>query len=518
MSFLNTFDENVRNYPDKVALEFIDPPLQRVTYAELNELINRTAGYLHSLGLRPGDRVALQLSKCLEFILLHLASIRLGGITLPLNLAYPPDELKYFLEDSGATLFFALETSKEKTQSILSELPDLQECVFLNPGEPDEFKSLISNIQQSGLNTSREDHAGLLDHQDKNDTAIIIYTSGTTGRPKGAEITHGNLKSNLDALHTAWGWQADDILLHVLPIFHVHGLFVALHGALHAGATTLLMRDFDARKTLQTLVDRRCTVFMAVPTIHNRLLDAPDAKNFDLSHVRLITSGSDRLPDEVFTDFQQTFGHTLLERYGMTETGMNCSNPLHGERRIGSVGLPLPGVDVRIVNSETEAILPDGEIGDVQLRGPNVFKGYWRQPDKTSASFSADGWFKTGDLGFREKDGYITLCGRSKDLIISGGLNIYPPEVERVLAEHPAVNACAVIGCPDKEWGEKVTAVVVLNQGEAITDEDLIRFCRERLAPYKSPKSVVFRSDLPRNAMGKIQKAELRKETCLENI
>jgi malonyl-CoA/methylmalonyl-CoA synthetase len=532
MSFLNTFNENAHNHPNKVALEFIDPPLQRVTYAELNELVNRTAGYLQSLGLQPGDRVALQLSKCLEFILLHLASIKLGCITLPLNLAYPPDELKYFLEDSGAKLFFALESSKEKIESILSELPELKKCIFLDPSKPDEFQLQIIAKHPRGTNSQLPPPLRL--HSDDStvlaplsakqspisnlsDTAIIIYTSGTTGRPKGAEITHGNLKSNLDALHTAWGWQADDVLLHVLPIFHVHGLFVALHGALHAGATTLLMRDFDARKTLQTLVDRRCTVFMAVPTIHNRLLDVPDAKSFDLAHVRLITSGSDRLPDEVFTGFQQTFGHTLLERYGMTETGMNCSNPLHGERRIGSVGLPLPGVDVRIVNPETGAILQDGEIGDVQLRGPNIFKGYWRQPDKTSASFSADGWFKTGDLGFREKDGYITLCGRSKDLIISGGLNIYPPEVERVLVEHPAVNACAVIGCPDRQWGEKVTAVVVLNQGASVTDEELIRFCRERLAPYKSPKSIFFRGDLPRNAMGKVQKAELRKEVCSDN-
>lgn len=504
MSFLNTFTENIRSYPNRIALEFIDPPLQRVTYAELDEFVQRTAGYLQSKGLQPGDRVALQLSKCLEFILLHLATIRLGAITLPLNLAYPPDELGYFLEDSGAKLFFALETSKEKIQSILPQLPDLRECIFLKPAEAGQFQSIITNYQLSTKYSPSLD-----------DTAVIVYTSGTTGRPKGAEITHGNLKSNLDALHSAWGWQPDDVLLHVLPIFHVHGLFVALHGALNAGATTLLMREFDARKTLQTLVERQCTVFMAVPTIHQRLLDVPDAKNFDLSHVRLITSGSDRLPDEVFTGFQQSFGHTLLERYGMTETGMNCSNPLHGERRIGSVGLPLPGVDVRIVNSETEEPLLDGEIGDVQLRGPNIFKGYWRQPDKTSASFSADGWFRSGDLGFREKDGYITLCGRSKDLIISGGLNIYPPEVERVLVEHPAVNACAVIGCRDKEWGEKVTAVVVLNRGESVTSEELIAFCRERLAAYKSPKSIVFRDDLPRNAMGKIQKAELRSAVCL---
>ncbi len=514
MSFLNTFNENVRKYPDKVALEFIDRSLQRLTYAELDEAVSRTARYLQSLGLQPGDRVALQLSKCLEFILLHLGTIRAGGITLPLNLAYPPDELKYFLEDSGAKLFFALEASREKIESMRSELPDLQKCIFLDPSRPEKFQLLITSYQSSRPDTPSAGAPGYSIAEDSNNTAVIIYTSGTTGRPKGAEITHGNLTSNLDALHTAWGWQADDVLLHVLPIFHVHGLFVALHGALHAGATTLLMREFNAQKTLELLSHGVCTVFMAVPTIHQRLLDFPDAKQYDLSQVRLITSGSDRLPDDAFAGFQQTFGYTLLERYGMTETAMNCSNPLQGERRIGSVGLPLPGVEIRIVNSETEEILLDGEIGDVQLRGPNIFKGYWRQPDKTSASFSADGWFKTGDLGFREKDGYITLCGRSKDLIISGGLNIYPPEVERVLVEHPAVSVCAVIGCPDREWGERVTAVVVLQQGESVTGEELIRFCRERLAPYKSPKAIVFRADLPRNAMGKVQKAALRKEHC----
>jgi malonyl-CoA/methylmalonyl-CoA synthetase len=253
---------------------------------------------------------------------------------------------------------------------------------------------------------------------------------------------------------------------------------------------------------------------MAVPTIHQRLLDVPDASQFDLSRVRLITSGSDRLPDEVFTGFQKTFGYTLLERYGMTETGMNCSNPFNGERRLGSVGLPLAGVTVRIVSPETGERLPDGEIGELEIRGPNVFKGYWKQAQKTAEAFTADGWFRSGDLGFLEPDGYLTLCGRSKDLIISGGLNIYPPEVERVLAEHPSVAACAVIGCLDREWGERVTAVVVLNRGESVSEADLIAFCRERLAPYKSPKSVIFQNELPRNAMGKVQKAQLRNAVC----
>ena len=528
MTFLDTFTENVLLYPNKVALEFIDPPLQRVTYAELDQLVNQTAGYLQSLGLQPGDRVALQLSKCMEFILLHLATVRLGATTLPLNLAYPPDEIEYFLSDSGARLFFALESNAARLQPILPRLPELQECIFLNPENPPAFQSVIANCQSpitAFQSPTLAPHAhlpwravpGSAGVSGLSETAVIIYTSGTTGRPKGAEITHGNLISNLQSLHTAWGWQPDDILLHVLPIFHVHGLFVALHGALHAGATSLLMREFDPKRTLQMLANGQCTVFMAVPTIHQRLLDVPDASQFDLSHVRLITSGSDRLPDEVFTGFQQTFGYTLLERYGMTETGMNCSNPLNGERRLGSVGLPLSGVEVRVVNPENDQPLPDGEIGEVQLRGPNIFKGYWKQPQKTAESFTADDWFRTGDLGFLEPDGYLTLCGRSKDLIISGGLNIYPPEVERVLAEHPSVAACAVIGCPDREWGERVTAVVVLNGTESVTGEELIRFCRERLAPYKSPKSIFFRDDLPRNAMGKVQKAELRKKVCSDS-
>lgn len=506
MSFLNAFNRNVRLYPDKVAVEFIDPPLQRVTYTGLDRLVQQTTGYLHSLNVGPGDRVALQLTKSLEFILLHLATIRLGAITLPLNLAYPPDEIEYFLSDSGAKLFFTLESFKDKIRLFLSSLPDLHECIFLNPAEPDDFQFRIANYQSWD---SQPPVSNL------SDTAVIIYTSGTTGRPKGAEITHGNLISNLQALHDAWGWTPDDVLLHVLPIFHVHGLFVAFHGALYAGATTLMMREFDAKRTLEMLASRQCTVFMAVPTIHQRLLDVLDASQFDLSHVRLITSGSDRLPDEVFIGFQKTFGYTLLERYGMSETGMNCSNPLHGERRLGSVGLPLAGVEVRVVNPETDHPLSEGEIGEVQLRGPNIFKGYWKQPQKSAESFTADGWFRTGDLGFREPDGYLTLCGRSKDLIISGGLNIYPPEVERVLAEHPAVAACAVIGCPDREWGERVTAVVVLHQrGESVSGADLMAFCREHLAPYKSPKAIVFRDELPRNAMGKVQKSELRNTVC----
>ena len=253
---------------------------------------------------------------------------------------------------------------------------------------------------------------------------------------------------------------------------------------------------------------------MAVPTIHKRMLSVKDANRFDLSQVRLITSGSDRLPDEVFHGYMETFGYTLLERYGMTETGMNLSNPLNGERRMGSVGLPLPGVEARVVDPESVKELADNKIGEIQLRGPNIFKGYWRQPQKTAEAFTSDGWFCTGDLGYREPDGYFTLCGRSKDLIISGGLNIYPPEVERVLNEHPAVETNAVIGCRDPEWGERVVAVVVLRQNQKVSSEDLIGYCRQHLAPYKSPKAIVLREELPRNAMGKVLKTELKKTIC----
>ena len=503
--FLERLTANIQASPDKVALEFIDPPLQRLTYGELGELIERSMGFLAALGLRPGERVALQLPKCLDFIGLHLGTVTLGAISLPLNPAYPPDEIAYFLRDSGARFFFTEAAKSGRMLPLLPQLPELERCFFLDQKDSGWLDRQVSPpMRLSDLPAAIQ----------PDDTAVIIYTSGTTGRSKGAEITHANLGANLEALHTAWGWREEDVLLHVLPIFHVHGLFVALYGGLYAGATTLLMRQFQAHDTLKTLVERPCSVFMGVPTIHRRLLAVPQAGQFDLSRMRLITSGSDRLPDEVFLGFQDTFGYTLLERYGMTETGMNISNPLNGERHLGSVGLPLPGVEARIVDPETGRALPDGQVGEVQLRGPNVFKGYWRQAEKTAEAFTPDGWFRTGDLGLHAADGYFSLQGRAKDLIITGGLNVYPPEVERVLAGHPAVAACAVIGCPDVEWGERVTAIVVLNPEPVVSPGELMAFCRERLAAHKTPPASPFSYQLPRNAMGKVQKGLLREEVC----
>lgn len=510
MTFLHTLYDHARLRADQVALEFLpdNRPPEVLTYARLEDEVRRAQTYLLSLGIQPGDRVALQLVKGLPFIYLHLAVLRLGAISLPLNPAYPAHELAYFLKDAAARLFVSEATAQAVVEGLRAELPALEQVVYLAGESAESLASLLPTaISPADLPPIPTD---------PDQVALMIYTSGTTGRPKGALITHGNLTANLTALHTAWGWRADDILLHVLPLFHVHGLVVALHGALHAGATTLLLPKFDPRQTLEWLVARRCTVFMAVPTIHRRLVEVPDAARYDLSHMRLLTSGSDRLPDDLFARFRETFGHTLLERYGMTETGMNLSNPLHGERRVGSVGLPLPGVEARIVDPATETPLPDGQIGEVQIRGAHVCQGYWRQPEKTREAFSAENWFRTGDMGLREPDGYFTLKGRAKDLIITGGFNVYPPEVELVLAEHPAVAACAVIGCPDAAWGEQVLAVVVAQENVSLDTADLLAFCRSRLAPYKIPRRIVQIAALPRNTLGKVEKAKLRAALCQE--
>ncbi len=528
MTFLNRLINNCERYADKTAIEFVGedgggtPALRAdaasvvevaVTYRELEQNTLKTMAYLQAKGVEKGDRIALQLPKCLPFIYLHLAIMRLEAISLPLNSGYPAHELSYFLQDAEAKLFFADADGKEDLTPMLADLPALKETIFLNTTSVSSTSASLSTSLQSLITPFPP--ANLPIPQDLNATCLMIYTSGTTGRPKGAELTHGNLTANLNSLHEAWGWREDDVLLHVLPIFHVHGLIVALHGALNAGATAVLLPKFTPEKTLQTLQDRRCTVFMAVPTIHRRLVNTPNAASYDLSHMRLLTSGSDRLPDDLFQAYQDTFGHTLLERYGMSETSMLISNPLHGERRVGSVGLPLPGVEVRIVHPETEEPLPDNEVGAVQVRGDNVCKGYWRQPEKTAAAFTADGWLRTGDLGLREPDGYFTLKGRSKDLIISGGYNIYPPEVELVLADHPAVQASAVIGCLDEEWGERVTAVIIPRAGFDVVADDIIAHCKTHLVNYKVPRRVHFVTEFPRNALGKIQKAILREKLCL---
>ncbi len=499
--FLDTLADHCRNQPDKLAIQFINRP--PVTYGELETAVNRTASHLLALGIAPGDRVAAQLPKCLPFIYLHLAAAQIGAIFLPLNPDYPMAELHYFLADSSARLLFADRRKQPEIDAIAPDLPALERALFLDPAE--DWESQIADC-------SAERHSPM--PTDPNQTAMMLYTSGTTSRPKGALITHGNLTANIASLHEAWGWRGDDMLLHALPIFHVHGLVVALHGALHAGASAILLPTFDAAMALELLLSRRFSVFMGVPTMHRRLYQLAGDRRYDLSFMRLITSGSDRLPDDLFFGYQETFKVTLLERYGMTETGMNLSNPLLGERRVGSVGPPLPGVSARIVDPASETPLPDDEVGEVQIKGAHVFKGYWGQPQKTAEAFTPDGWLRTGDMGLREPDGYYTLKGRAKDLIITGGLNVYPPEVELALMQHPAVAACAVIGCPDDEWGEQVVAAVIPRGGAVPNEAEICAFCREKLAAYKVPRRVLFVDEFPANALGKIQKAKLREELC----
>ncbi|MFT5196175.1 MAG: malonyl-CoA/methylmalonyl-CoA synthetase [Cellvibrionaceae bacterium] len=506
--FLTTIKENCDRLADKTAIEFIlpDGTSESVTFGELEQQVQRAMAFLQANDVQAGDRVALQLPKCLPFIYLHLATMRLGAISLPLNPGYPARELSYFLNDAEPCLFFASshhQQAGDLQSDLQSDLQNLRTIVL--DGTTADFADIIG---QEHVKTD----VPLPENADE--TALILYSSGTTGQPKGVQLTHGNLTANSAGLQSAWGWQEDDILLHVLPIYHGHGLPVALYGALYAGATTIMMAKFEPEQALRLMVKKRCTVFMAVPTIHKRLVEFEHAADYDLSHMRLLTSGSDRLPDDVNLKFQQIFGHQLLERYGMTETMMNLSNPLHGERRVGSVGLPLPQVEVRIVDPESEKPLPGGEVGEVQVRGPHVFKGYWRMESKTAESFTADGWLRTGDLGMLEPDGYFTLKGRSKDLIITGGLNVYPPEVEFVLAEHPAVLTSAVVGCPDDDWGEKITAVIILRDGYAPSEKNIMDYCREKLAAYKIPRRVLFVDELPRNSIGKVQKARLRAQVC----
>lgn len=476
------------------------------TYEEFDKNVERYCAVLARLGVRPGDRVAVRMPKRMEFILLELAILSLGGVALPLNSDYTADELEYFLSDSGSSLFFTDSSLLSRARPMLKRLSGLRTVVVDPVGESDA-RSLPDELQSVSGSYHRTYPAG------GDDTAIICYTSGTTGRSKGAMITHRNLVSNMMALHETWQWSEMDVLLHVLPLFHVHGLFVALHGGLNAGATVIMHQRFDPVRIWQTIEGERCTILMGVPTMYQRLMNAwvQRERQPDLSSMRLFVSGSAPLLETLFNRFEETTGFRILERYGMTEAGMIASNPAEPSGRIAkSVGYPLPGVEIRIATASGEDV-PPGEVGEVLIRGENVFKGYWGMPEKTRESF-IEGWFKSGDLGYRDPEDYgrLYLVGREKELIITGGYNVYPKEVENLLESHDAVRESAVIGLPDEDFGERVTAVVALESREpAVTSEALVAFCRTHLASYKCPKQVIVVDALPRNAMGKLQKALL---------
>jgi malonyl-CoA/methylmalonyl-CoA synthetase len=475
----------------------------QLTGAQLERQVARYAASLRALGLASGERLAVQIDKSLENVALYLACLRLGAVYLPLNTAYQASEVEYFLRDASPRIFVA---GSARAIELAGVARRSAVATFLTL-DADGGGTLPQHVaaQQDAASTD-------VFPSSSDDLAVICYTSGTTGRSKGAMITHGNLLSNARQLVQLWGFSERDVLLHALPLYHIHGLFVALHCALLSGAQILLQPRFEAAAVLRALP--QATVLMGVPTFYTRLLADPQLQAPLVSHIRLFISGSAPLTLETFHEFERRTGHRILERYGMTETGMISSNPLHGERRAGSVGLPLPGVEVRVLD-EQGAPLPQGEIGVVAVRGPNVCLGYWQMPDKTAAEFGSNGFFITGDLGLLDPEGYLYLVGRAKDLIISGGLNVYPKEIEDVLDALSPVAESAVFALPHPDLGESVAAALVLKSSPAPLEvnqvqEQIIAAARQQLAGFKIPRRIFIVDELPRNAMGKVQKAVLR--------
>jgi len=438
---------------------FLLPDGSRISYGDLETTTGRIAALLRAKGVQPGDRIAVQTPKSPQMVMLYLATLQVGAAFLPLNTAYTETEVGYFLTDAEPVLFV------RDAAAFAREAQALQPDFEITPREPA-------------------------------DLAAILYTSGTTGRSKGAMLSHGNLAANALTLHEVWGFRPDDVLLHALPIFHVHGLFVALHCSLLSGGPMIWLARFDEGEVLAALPS--ATVMMGVPTFYVRLLADPRFTREAAANVRLFISGSAPLLESTFAEFEARTGQRILERYGMSEAAIITSNPLVGERVPGSVGFPLPGVELRIAGGQ--------ETGVIEIKGPSVFSAYWRMPEKTAEEFTADGFFITGDVGRKDPDGRVWISGRAKDLIISGGFNVYPKEVELVLDELPGVVESAVIGAPHPDFGEAVVAVVA-GKGD---ESQLIAAARERLAAFKAPKRVFFVDDLPRNTMGKVQKNLLR--------
>jgi malonyl-CoA/methylmalonyl-CoA synthetase len=494
----NLFSVFAAHAPRNGLKPFIEEPDGSViTFGDVAAETARIANVLDALGIRPGDRVAVQVDKSAEALLLYLACLRRGAVYVPFNTAYTTAELRYLLGDAEPSVFVCTPARFEESASLARELGIVHVRALGSRGEG----SLLESLSQAPTNCTDHPARG-------SDLAAILYTSGTTGRSKGAMLTHDNLASNALTLREAWRFMPEDRLLHALPIFHTHGLFVATNTALVAGATILLLPSFDIREIMRLLP--RATVMMGVPTFYTRLLAQPDFTRDVTRNIRLFISGSAPLAATTHREFSFRTGHAILERYGMTETNMNTTNPYDGERVPGSVGKPLPGIHIRIADLATGEEAATGTVGQIEIRGPNVFMGYWRAPDKTQAEFRTDGFFKSGDLGFRDDEGYIFIVGRNKDLVISGGFNIYPAEVESVIEEIEGVAQCAVIGAPHADFGEGVVAVVTAKPGASPSEGEIAAAAAQKLANYKRPKRIVIAPELPTNAMGKVQKNVLR--------
>ena len=468
-----------------------------LTYGGLFARSAQFANALAALGVKKGDRVAVQTQKAVDCLMLYLACLRAGVLYLPLNTAYTPAEISYFVGDAEPALLVCDPASRDSLAAALAGMAGMG----IETLGPDGGGSLQQRADAAG-----KDFADIAVGAD--DLAAILYTSGTTGRSKGAMLTQGNLASNAEALVDTWRFTANDVLLHVLPIFHTHGLFVATNTVLLAGASMVFLHRFDLDTTLSLFSG--ATAMMGVPTHYSRLLSDVRFDRDLVGHMRLFISGSAPLSAETHKAFSARTGHAILERYGMTETGMITSNPYEGERRPGTVGMPLPGVELRIADPETGAVLADGEIGVIELRGPNVFKGYWQNPEKTAEEFREDGFFITGDLALVDAENYVAIVGRGKDLIITGGFNVYPAEVEAALDACPGIAESAVIGVPHPDFGEGVTAIVAARNGAQIDEAGIQASLAGELAAFKRPKRIIEVEALPRNAMGKIQKNDLR--------
>jgi malonyl-CoA/methylmalonyl-CoA synthetase len=481
--------------PDKLALETSDGA--SLTYGELIARSAQAAHALAVLGVKPGDRVAAQIDKSTDVIVVALACLRAGAVLLPLNTAYTLAELEYFLGDSEPALTLCRPDWLEPVRTLARKL-GLPRVESLGMARDGTFAEAIAAAPPAFETV----------HRASGDLAAILYTSGTTGRSKGAMLSHENLSSNALTLVDCWRFTAADRLIHALPVFHTHGLFVAVNVALLSGATMIFMQRFDPDAVIAALPE--ATAMMGVPTFYTRLLDHSGLDRDTCANMRLFVSGSAPLLAETHAAWRARTGFAILERYGMTETNMITSNPYDGERRPGAVGFALPGVSVRIADLESGAPVQDGEIGVIEVEGPNVFTGYWRMPEKTKQEFRADGYFITGDLARVDDDGYIHIVGRAKDLVISGGFNVYPKEVETEIDAIEGVLESAVFGVPHADFGEAVTAAVVMRPGAKLTEITILTALSRRLAKFKAPKQVVLVDSLPRNAMGKVQKVALR--------
>ena len=466
------------------------------SYREFVAETGRIATALYEAGLEPGDRVAVQVQKSPEALALYAATVRAGGVFLPLNTGYTVAELDYFIGDAEPRIVVCDVDAEAELAPIAQKIG---------------ARVLTLNAKGGGTlaeAAARQESTFATVERAPEDLGAILYTSGTTGRSKGAMLSHDNLLSNAQTLMQTWQFTESDVLLHALPIFHTHGLFVATNTLAAAGGSMIFLPGFKLDSVLATLPS--ATSMMGVPTFYTRLLASPDFTGDLVSHMRLFISGSAPLLADTHIDFEERTGHRILERYGMTETNMNTSNPYDGERRAGTVGFPLPGVDLRIANPETGSALAQGEIGVIEVRGPNVFKGYWRMPEKTASEFRDDGFFITGDLGTIDDEGYVHIVGRSKDLIISGGYNVYPKEVEQAIDAVAGVTESAVIGVPHPDFGEGVVGVVVRQSGSALDEAAVLQALSRELARFKQPKRIFFVDELPRNTMGKVQKNVLR--------